>query len=304
MRHRLTRPPFRRSRIQTHAGEAKRPQSVRPGSMRDSAHMPKTRIRFRRRTGTGVAAPPRPASPSHEHRPTRPRGVPPRSVAAAWAGARLCSTPTARRRTAPRIWWTGRSWRRRCATLPCCQGGRRAAPEHGSQRRGSTRSPAEAAGRQLAPRMSLVARDWGESQRLVGRPRASTDQLRPTRSSRMVVSRVRLADGCHRALRAAGHRRVARRHDRPADAPADRSAGGTGWAPGSSCTCRPTRVLALEADWTLLDDEDDVAAADDRAAERSGARCSRRAHASSTRPRPASEVAYARSRAKLRRRIG
>jgi hypothetical protein len=44
------------------------------------------------------------------------------------------------------------------------------------------------------PRASLVARDWAESQRLVGRL-ALVDQMRPTRSSRMIVTRLRLADG-------------------------------------------------------------------------------------------------------------
>jgi hypothetical protein len=43
------------------------------------------------------------------------------------------------------------------------------------------------------PRMSVVARDWGASQPLLGRL-ALTDQLRLSRSSRMVVARVRLGD--------------------------------------------------------------------------------------------------------------
>ena len=44
------------------------------------------------------------------------------------------------------------------------------------------------------PRLSLVARDWAGSRRLVG-DLALTDELRPSRSSRMVISRVRLARG-------------------------------------------------------------------------------------------------------------
>ena len=44
------------------------------------------------------------------------------------------------------------------------------------------------------PRLSLVARDWGESKPLVG-DLGLTELLRTTRSSRMVVARVRLADG-------------------------------------------------------------------------------------------------------------
>ncbi|MDP9150707.1 MAG: porin family protein [Myxococcota bacterium] len=46
----------------------------------------------------------------------------------------------------------------------------------------------------LSPHVSLVARDWGGAQLLVGHL-AVTDQVRLSRSSRMVVTRVRLADG-------------------------------------------------------------------------------------------------------------
>jgi len=45
-----------------------------------------------------------------------------------------------------------------------------------------------------SPRLALVARDWGVSQVLWGHL-AVTDQFRLSRSSRMVVSRLRLADG-------------------------------------------------------------------------------------------------------------
>lgn len=45
-----------------------------------------------------------------------------------------------------------------------------------------------------SPRLALVARDWGVSQVLWGHL-AVTDQLRLSRSSRMVVARLRLADG-------------------------------------------------------------------------------------------------------------
>ena len=44
------------------------------------------------------------------------------------------------------------------------------------------------------PRLSLVARDWAGSRQLVG-DLALTDELRPSHSSRMVVSRVKLAEG-------------------------------------------------------------------------------------------------------------
>jgi hypothetical protein len=46
----------------------------------------------------------------------------------------------------------------------------------------------------LSPHLSLVARDWAGAQLLLGHL-ALTDQLRLSRSSRMVVTRIRLADG-------------------------------------------------------------------------------------------------------------
>jgi hypothetical protein len=46
----------------------------------------------------------------------------------------------------------------------------------------------------LSPHVSLIARDWGSAQLLLGHL-TLTDQLRLSRSSRMVVTRVRLADG-------------------------------------------------------------------------------------------------------------
>jgi hypothetical protein len=46
----------------------------------------------------------------------------------------------------------------------------------------------------LSPHVSLIARDWGGAQLLLGHL-ALTDQLRLSRSSRMVVTRIRLADG-------------------------------------------------------------------------------------------------------------
>jgi hypothetical protein len=44
------------------------------------------------------------------------------------------------------------------------------------------------------PHVSIVARDWGDARRLAGRL-SVTDQLRLSRSSRMVVTRVRLGEG-------------------------------------------------------------------------------------------------------------
>jgi hypothetical protein len=49
-------------------------------------------------------------------------------------------------------------------------------------------------GSRMAPQLSLVARDWGGAQSLFGRL-ALTDQLRLSRSSRMVISRLRITDG-------------------------------------------------------------------------------------------------------------
>jgi len=46
----------------------------------------------------------------------------------------------------------------------------------------------------MTPQLSLVARDWGGAQPLFGRL-ALTDQLRLSRSSRMMISRLRMTDG-------------------------------------------------------------------------------------------------------------
>jgi hypothetical protein len=100
------------------------------------------------------------------------------------------------------------------------------------------------------PRVSLVARDWAESRRLVG-DMSLTDELRPTRSSRMVVSRVRLADGrvAPFAQLGFGEWRVdttllpslPHEHELAAQ-------GGLGF----ELALAPETVVALEADWTLL----------------------------------------------------
>jgi hypothetical protein len=47
----------------------------------------------------------------------------------------------------------------------------------------------------VAPKVSLVARDWGGAQRLAGGPVALTDVLRVSRSYRMVMTRIRLGEG-------------------------------------------------------------------------------------------------------------
>jgi hypothetical protein len=45
-----------------------------------------------------------------------------------------------------------------------------------------------------SPHLALIARDWGGAQRLVG-ALSLMDRLRPIRSSRMLVTRVRITDG-------------------------------------------------------------------------------------------------------------
>jgi hypothetical protein len=106
----------------------------------------------------------------------------------------------------------------------------------------------------LAPRMSLVARDWGASQLLVGNL-TLTDQLRLTRSSRMVVSRVRLAEGrlVPFAQLGIGEWRVDRSLV-PA-LPLNQQVAAQAGA-GFELTVTPSFVVALEADWTLLWDDD------------------------------------------------
>lgn len=109
----------------------------------------------------------------------------------------------------------------------------------------------------LAPRMSLVARDWGGSQLLVGNL-TLTDQLRLTRSSRMVVTRVRLAEGrlVPFAQLGVGEWRVDRTLV-PALPLNEQLAAQAG--AGFELAVAPSVAVALEADWTLLCN-DDIAA--------------------------------------------
>ena len=106
----------------------------------------------------------------------------------------------------------------------------------------------------LAPRMSLVARDWGASQLLVGNL-TLTDQLRLTHSSRMVVSRVRLAEGrlVPFAQLGLGEWRVDRSLV-PA-LPLNQQLAAQAGA-GFELTVAPSVVVALEANWTLLCNDD------------------------------------------------
>ncbi len=47
----------------------------------------------------------------------------------------------------------------------------------------------------VAPHVSFVARDWGGARSLAGGPIAVTDAIRVSRSSRMVMTRIRLGEG-------------------------------------------------------------------------------------------------------------
>jgi hypothetical protein len=101
-----------------------------------------------------------------------------------------------------------------------------------------------------SPRLALVARDWGVSQVLWGHL-AVTDQFRLSRSSRMVVTRVRLADG---RLTPFVHVGVGQwRADTsivpsmPSDVELAGQLGG-----GFELEVAPRTVIALEADCTVL----------------------------------------------------
>jgi hypothetical protein len=100
------------------------------------------------------------------------------------------------------------------------------------------------------PNFSLVARDWGGSQLLVGHL-TLTDQLRLSRSIRMVVTRVRLSNGrlapfAHVGL---GQWRVdtSLLPAVPADEELAGQLGG-----GFELALGPRASIAIEADWTLL----------------------------------------------------
>ena len=100
------------------------------------------------------------------------------------------------------------------------------------------------------PRLSLVARDWGVSQLLWGHLTVS-DQVRLTRSSRMVVTRLRLTDGrlAPFAQLGLGQWRVdtSVMPMLPSDVELAAQAGG-----GFELELSPQVVLAMEADCTGL----------------------------------------------------
>jgi len=121
--------------------------------------------------------------------------------------------------------------------------------EHASQA-GATESAGPVPLVGAEPRMSLVARDWSGSRGLVG-DLLATDELRPARTNRMVVSRLRLAEGrvVPFAQLGAGQWRVdptvmpllPREQELAAQ-------GGFGF----ELMLSHATALAVEADWTLL----------------------------------------------------
>lgn len=100
------------------------------------------------------------------------------------------------------------------------------------------------------PRLSLVARDWGGTQPLLGHL-SLTDQARLSHSSRMLVTRLGFADGqfVPFAQVGAGQWRIDK--DLVANLPRDvEMAGQVGG--GVEWTLLPTVSVAFEADYTVL----------------------------------------------------
>jgi len=107
-----------------------------------------------------------------------------------------------------------------------------------------------------SPRLSLIARDWGDSQRLVGRL-ALVDQMRPTRSSRMIVTRLRLSDGRLAPFAQVGLGEWRVDTTVVPTLPGDRAFAGQIGA-GFELQVSSQWVVALENDWTILHTEDDA----------------------------------------------
>ena len=102
----------------------------------------------------------------------------------------------------------------------------------------------------LSPHISLIARDWGGAQLLVGRL-AVTDQVRLSRSSRMVVTRVRLADGRFAPFAQLGLGQWRVDTDLMPVLPHDVELAGQ-LGGGFDLALWPRAVAALEADYTVL----------------------------------------------------
>ncbi|HEX3345262.1 MAG TPA: hypothetical protein VHS09_11850, partial [Polyangiaceae bacterium] len=101
----------------------------------------------------------------------------------------------------------------------------------------------------MSPRLALVARDWGVSQVLWGHL-GVTDQFRLSRSSRMVVTRVRLANG---RLSPFAHVGVGqwRADTTVVQLPSDMELAGQ-LGGGFELEIAPRAILALEGDGTFL----------------------------------------------------
>lgn len=105
-----------------------------------------------------------------------------------------------------------------------------------------------------SPRLSLIARDWADARRVVGRL-ALTDVLRPTRSSRMLVTRVRFADGRLGPFAQLGVGEWRTDTILLPTLPSSRVLA-TQLGTGFQLELSPVIVVALEVDWTLLRQED------------------------------------------------
>jgi hypothetical protein len=102
----------------------------------------------------------------------------------------------------------------------------------------------------MTPRVSLVARDWSGTGVLVGRL-SPTDQVRLSRSSRMVIARVRATGGAFVPFLQAGVGQWRIDTDLlPAFRPDVEIAGQPG--AGFEVTLAPSVVVALEMDYTIL----------------------------------------------------
>ena len=101
-----------------------------------------------------------------------------------------------------------------------------------------------------SPHVSLVARDWSGAQLLMGHL-VLTDQLRLSRSCRMVLTRVRLVDGRFTPFLQAGIGQWRVDSDLMPFLPRDVELAGQAGG-GFELAINPMAALALEADYTIL----------------------------------------------------
>ena len=101
-----------------------------------------------------------------------------------------------------------------------------------------------------SPDFSIVARDWRSTQLLVGRL-SLTDQSRVTRSSRMVVTRVRLIDGVLAPFAQVGLGQWRIDNDLLPSLPRDVELAGQ-IGSGFDLALGRSAALAVEVDYTLL----------------------------------------------------